>query len=135
MSSYRSPRPKRDNGAEERRAGTASAAEGYGPPGGTADDPPLAGVETTERPGPSGPVTRNHVRELLAAREDSATVLIEGHAQVIAAAERDTDRYAGALDVMSGEELARRIGTDSPTDRELDVLAGTLHTMVAQLGA
>ncbi|MGW0424900.1 hypothetical protein [Streptomyces sp. NPDC003015] len=116
--------------------GTASAAEGYGPPGGTADDAPLAGVENTERPGPSGPVTRDHVRELLAAREDSATlVLIEGHAQVIAAAERDTDRYAGALDVMSAEELAHRIGTDSPTGRELDVLAGTLNTMVAQLGA
>ncbi|MFF1301553.1 hypothetical protein [Streptomyces sp. NPDC058307] len=116
--------------------GTTSAAEGYGPPGGTGDDEPLAGVENTERPGPSGPVTRDHVRELLAAREDSATlVLIEGRARVIAAAERNTDWYAGALDVMSGGELARRIGTDSPTDRELDVLAGTLNTMVAHLGA
>ncbi|MFJ6386937.1 hypothetical protein ACIQJT_04950 [Streptomyces sp. NPDC091972] len=116
--------------------GTASAAEGYGAPGGTADDEPLAGVEKTERPEPSGPVTRDHVRELLAARGDSATlVLLEGRAQVIAAAERNTDLYAGALDIMSGEELARRIGTDSPTDGELDVLAGTLNTMVANLGA
>ncbi|WP_199828849.1 hypothetical protein [Streptomyces sp. NRRL B-24085] len=119
--------------------GTASAAEGYGPPGGTADDEPLAGVEKTERPDrpePSGPVTRDHVRELLAARGDSATlVLLEGRAQVIAAAERDTDLYAGALDIISGEELARRIGTDSPTEGELDVLAGTLNTMVANLGA
>ncbi|MET9908700.1 hypothetical protein ABZZ74_18110 [Streptomyces sp. NPDC006476] len=76
------------------------------------------------------------MRELLAAREDSATlVLLEGPAKVIAAAERSTDWYAGAVDVMSGEELARRIGTDSPSDRELDVLASTLNTMVAQLGA
>jgi hypothetical protein len=97
----------------------------------------MAGVEETERPSaPSGPVTRDHVRELLAAREDSATlVLLEGRAKVIAAAERNTDLYAGAVDVMSGAELARRIGTDPPSDRELDMLAGTLNTMVAQLGA
>jgi hypothetical protein len=101
------------------------------------DDPrPRTGAEGTERPEVSGPVTRDHVRELLAARKDSATlVLLEGRARVIAAAERDTDWYAGAVDVMSGEELAGRIGTDSPSDRELDMLAGTLNTMVAQLGA
>jgi hypothetical protein len=117
--------------------GTASAADGYGTQGGTADDKLPAGVEETERPGTSsGPVTPDHVRELLASREDTATlVLLEGRARVIAAAERNTDWYAGAVDVMSGEELARRIGTDHPSDHELDMLAGTLNTMVAQLGA
>ncbi|MFJ9908151.1 hypothetical protein ACIRVK_35655 [Streptomyces sp. NPDC101152] len=67
--------------------------------------------DTDEGPGASpGLVTRDHVRELLAA-------------------------HVSALDVMSRTELVRRIGTDSPSDRELDLLAGTLNTMVAQLGA
>jgi hypothetical protein len=112
---------------------TPSQAEGDREDEAEGDREPPDGLD---RPGASsGPVTREHVRELLAAREDSATlVLLEGRAKVIAAAERSTDWYAGAVDVMSGEELARRIGTDSPSDRELDMMAGTLNTMVAQLG-
>ncbi|MBW8792198.1 MAG: hypothetical protein JF597_00910 [Streptomyces sp.] len=116
--------------------GTASAVEGYGTRGGTADDEPLAGVESTgRRPETPGPVTRDHVRELLAAPDSSTLVVLEGRAQVIATDETDSDRYAGAMDILSGEELARRIDTDPPTDRELDALAGTLNTMVAKLGA
>lgn len=36
---------------------------------------------------------------------------------------------------MSRAELVRRIGTDSPFDRELDLLAGMSNTLGAQLGA
>jgi hypothetical protein len=115
--------------------GTASAVEGYGTRGGTADDEPLAGVESTGRPETPGPVTRDHVRGLLAAPDSSTLVILEGRAQVIATEETDSDRYAGAMDIISGEELARRIDADTPTDRELDTLAGTLNTMVAKLGA
>ncbi|MCH5677234.1 hypothetical protein [Streptomyces gilvus] len=116
---------------------TPSQAEGERDDDESEEDPrPRTGPEGTRRPDASGPVTRDHVRELLAAREDSATlVLLEGRARVIAAAERNTDWYAGAVEVMSGAELADRIGTDSPSERELDVLAGTLNTMVAHLGA
>ncbi|MFL5998256.1 MAG: hypothetical protein ACJ736_28830 [Streptomyces sp.] len=115
--------------------GTASAVEGYGTRGGTADDEPLAGVESTGRPETRGPVTRDHVQELLAAPDSSTLVLVEGRAEVIAAEETDSDRYAGAMDIISGEELVRRIDADTPTDPELDALAGTLNTMVAKLGA
>ncbi|MFI6436284.1 hypothetical protein [Streptomyces sp. NPDC050759] len=115
--------------------GTASAVEGYGTRGGTADDEPLAGVESTDDPETPGPVTRDHVRELLAAPDSSTLVVLEGRAQVIATEETNSDRYAGAMDVISGEELARRIDTGPPTDRELDALAGTLNTTVAKLGA
>ncbi|CAM5316510.1 hypothetical protein [Streptomyces canus] len=115
--------------------GTASAVEGYAARGGTADDEPLAGVESTDRPETPGPVTRDHVRELLAAPDSSTLVVVEGRAQVIATDETDSDRYGGAMDVISGEELARRIDTDRPTDRELAALAGTLNTMVAKLGS
>jgi len=83
----------------------------------------------------SGPVTREHVRQLLATHDGSGTLLLEGRAKVIATAERNTDGYAGALDVMPGDELAHRISPDSPSDHEPDMLSGTLNTMVAQLGS
>ena len=66
--------------------------------------------EPADRRPPPGLVTRDHVRELLAA-------------------------HVSALDVMSRAELVRRIGTDSPFDRELDLLAGMSNTLGAQLGA
>src|SRR4051794_36356616 len=61
--------------------GTASAAEGYPSESGTgtAQDEPLAGVEKSAQAAPAGegrgPVTREHVRELLQARDDSRTLV------------------------------------------------------------
>jgi hypothetical protein len=116
--------------------GTASAVEGYRTEGGTASAEPLAGVEKpAERESP-GPVTPDHVRELLTARQDAPTlVVLEGRAQVIAAEDVTAGRYAGAIEVMSGEELARQVGPDAPSEQDLDALAATLNTMVSKLGA
>ncbi|MHC3467771.1 hypothetical protein ACYF6T_03565 [Streptomyces sp. 7R007] len=89
-----------------------------------------------QRPTTPGPVTRDHVRQLLAPGGGSATlVVLEGRAEVIDAGELDSDRYAGAVDVVSGEELARRAGSDLPAGQDLDALTGVLNTMVAKLGA
>ena len=117
--------------------GTASAAEGYPSQGGTAQDDPLAGVEKAEQAGEGpGPVTRQHVRELLEARDDGSTlVVLEGRAQVVSADDLRSDRYAGALEVASGEELTRQATPGSHSDGELDALAAALNTMVAKLGA
>ncbi|MFD5162169.1 hypothetical protein ACFWMJ_29590 [Streptomyces hawaiiensis] len=122
--------------------GTASAAEGYPSQSGTgtAQGDPLAGVEKSaqaaqEDEGP-GPVTREHVRELLEARDDGRTlVVLEGRAQVVPAGDLGSDRYAGALEVVSGEELTRQATPGTRSERELDALAATLNTMVSKLGA
>jgi hypothetical protein len=122
--------------------GTASAAEGYPSESGTgtAQDEPLAGVEKSAQAASAGegpgPVTREHVRELLEARDDSRTlVVVEGRAQVVPADDLGSGRYAGALEVVSGEELTRQATPDTRSERELDALAATLNTMVSKLGA
>lgn len=117
--------------------GTASAAEGYPSEGGTAQDDPLAGVGKSAQGGEGpGPVTRHHVRELLEAEGDgSALVVLEGRAEVVSADDLGSDRYAGALEVASGEELTRHAVPGSRSDAELDALAAALNTMVAKLGA
>ncbi|MFE9676901.1 hypothetical protein ACFYO5_22575 [Streptomyces sp. NPDC006259] len=117
--------------------GTASAAEGYSTQGGTAQGDPPAGVEKPAQEGEApGPVTRQHVRELLEARDDGPTlVVVEGRAQVVSADDLRSDRYAGALEVASGEELTRRATPSPDSEGELDALAATLNTMVAKLGA
>src|SRR4051812_22995155 len=99
--------------------GTASAAEGYPSQGGTAQSDPLAGVEKPAQAAQGGegpaPVTREHVRELLEARDDGPTlVVLEGRAQVVPADDLGSGRYAGALEVVSGEELTRQV---TPGDR------------------
>ncbi|MFG2466079.1 hypothetical protein ACGFXB_11565 [Streptomyces canus] len=121
--------------------GTASAAEGYSQSGtGTAQADPLAGVEKAAQAAQAGegpgPVTREHVRELLEARDDGRTlVVLEGRAQVVPAGDLGSDRYAGALEVVSGEELTRQATPGTRSERELDALAATLNTMVSKLGA
>lgn len=120
--------------------GTASAAEGYPSQSGTARSDPLAGVGKSAQAaqggeGP-GPVTREHVRELLEARDDGRTlVVLEGRAHVVPADDLGADRYAGALEVVSGAELVRQATPGTRSERELDALAATLNTMVSKLGA
>lgn len=115
--------------------GTASALEGYQPDSGTAAAEPLAGVERTPERGASGPVGRDHLRDLLQADAPSTLVVLEGRARVLTAEELRSDRYAGAFEVITGEELARRAGTDSPSDEDLETLSVTLNSTVGKLGA
>ncbi len=92
--------------------------------------------ERNARPKGHGPITRDQVRELLGARGSKSTlVLLEGHARVVAAEELGSERYAGAVDVISGEELARTVGPGVPSEQDLDALAATLNTLVSKLGA
>ncbi|MFJ9725040.1 hypothetical protein ACIRP3_20050 [Streptomyces sp. NPDC101209] len=102
----------------------------------TDEERPLAGAEKADRPETPGPVTRDHVRALLAEREEPATlVLVEGRAEVVTVEERPSDRYAGAMDVISGEDLARRAGTRAPAEQDLEALVGMVNTLVGKLGA
>ncbi|MDQ0584300.1 hypothetical protein [Streptomyces rishiriensis] len=122
--------------------GTASAAEGYPSRNGTgtAQGDPLAGVEESapaaQNDEGSGPVTREHVRELLEARDDGPVlVVLEGRAHVVPADDLGSDRYAGALEVVSGEKFNRQATPGGHSEGELDALAATLNTLVSKLGA
>jgi hypothetical protein len=54
---------------------------------------------------------------------------------VVPADDLRSDRYAGALEVVSGEDLIRQVAPGARSERELDALADTLNTMVSKLGA
>jgi hypothetical protein len=116
--------------------GTASAAEGYRTQGGTLHGEPLAGVGATAGGEGAGLISRDHVRELLATRDDRPTlVILEGRARVVSTDDLRSQRYAGAVEVMSGEELTRQVGQGSHSERDLDDLAARLESMVSKLGA
>ncbi|MEV6613225.1 hypothetical protein AB0N31_04960 [Streptomyces sp. NPDC051051] len=80
-------------------------------------------------------ITRDHVRELLASRDDGSTlVVLEGRARVVPAGELGSQRYAGALEVMSGEDLTRQAGQGPYSEQDLDALAARLETVISHLG-
>ncbi|EKF22428.1 putative fAD-dependent pyridine nucleotide-disulfide oxidoreductase [Mycolicibacterium hassiacum DSM 44199] len=80
-------------------------------------------------------IATDHLRALLqSAERDPVLVVIEGRAEVIAAGRLAAEEYRGALEVVTREELVRRIG-ESPSERELDEQAALLDTAISELGA
>lgn len=79
-------------------------------------------------------VTADDVRRLLAARGDAVLVLLEGRVDVVEAAELDTERYRGALQITTRDELTRAAGGEQLSDRELTEQAAALDSAVAELG-
>ncbi|WP_031509994.1 hypothetical protein [Streptomyces megasporus] len=81
-------------------------------------------------------ITAEHVRELLRSSDpDPRLVLLEGRARVVPAAETGTDRWRGAVEVVSRDDLAGRLGPDEPSERDLETLAARLEAVVSELGA
>ncbi|MGK5448025.1 MULTISPECIES: hypothetical protein [Streptomyces] len=80
-------------------------------------------------------ITAQHVRELLSSSDpDPRLVLLEGSPRVVSAAEAGADRYRGAVEVVSRDDLAARLGPGAPSDRDLEALASRLQTVVSELG-
>ncbi|GAA3630799.1 hypothetical protein ACLIYM_10225 [Streptomyces fenghuangensis] len=80
-------------------------------------------------------ITAQHVRELLSSSDpDPRLVLLEGHPRVVPAAEAGADRYRGAVEVVSRDDLTARIGPGAPSERDLEALASRLQTVVSELG-
>ncbi|MGW7054290.1 hypothetical protein [Streptomyces sp. NPDC054887] len=80
-------------------------------------------------------ITEDHVRELLRSRVAEPTlVVVEGRARVVPAADLESDAYRGAIEVVSAEDLARRLDSTDPSDQDISAVASGLNTSVAELG-
>ncbi|MFD7702773.1 hypothetical protein [Streptomyces caelestis] len=75
------------------------------------------------------------MRGLLAARDGRSTlVLPEGRARVTSARKPGSERYAGIVEVTSGEEPTRQAEQESYSEQKLDVVAAGSETMIPDLG-
>lgn len=80
-------------------------------------------------------ITPDDLRRLLAAGEkDAILVLVEGRIDVIGAAQLASEQYRGALEVVSRDDLAKRLG-EAPSDHDFAEQAGALDAAISDLGA
>jgi hypothetical protein len=80
-------------------------------------------------------ISIDDVRRLLLSTEpDSVLVVVEGRTEVIAAGQLASDQYRGALEVISRDDLTRRLG-DAPSEHDVAEQAALLDTAVSELGA
>ena len=79
-------------------------------------------------------ITIEHLNALLDASDATSIIgLIEGKVVIIGAAQRDSEKYRGALEVISREQLVERVGGEAE-EAELRALAAELTTATALLG-
>ena len=80
-------------------------------------------------------ITAEDLQRLQAAEQKNATmVLIEGRIDVIGAGQLASPEYRGALEVISREDLANRIG-EAPSEHDVAEQAGVLDAAISDLGA
>ena len=78
-------------------------------------------------------IPTDDVRRLLQSEQpDSVLVLVEGRTEVIGAAQLASEQYRGALEVVSRDDLAKRLG-DGPSEQDLAEKAALLDTAVNEL--
>jgi hypothetical protein len=79
-------------------------------------------------------ISTDDVRALLAADEaDAVLVLVEGRTEVISAGQSESEPYRGALEVITREDLAKRLG-DAPSEQDLAEQAALLDSAVNEMG-
>ena len=79
-------------------------------------------------------ISTDDVRRLLGADDpDSVLVLVEGRTEVIGAGQLASEQYRGALEVVSREDLAKRLG-DAPSNHDIAEQAALLDNAVSELG-
>ena len=80
-------------------------------------------------------ITADDLQRLLAAEQKNATmVLIEGRIDVIGSGQLASPDYRGALEVVSREDLVKRLG-ETPSDHDVAEQAGVLDAAISDLGA
>jgi hypothetical protein len=79
-------------------------------------------------------ILTDDVRRLLQSDEpDSRLVLVEGRMEVIGAGQLASEQYRGALEVISRDDLVKRLG-DVPSEHDVAEQAAVLDTAVSELG-
>ncbi|MDQ2637226.1 MAG: hypothetical protein M3Y83_10150 [Actinomycetota bacterium] len=79
-------------------------------------------------------ISTDDVRRLLQDEDKGAIlVLVEGRIEVIGAGQLASEKYRGALEVISREDLVGRVGQD-PAERELTEQASILDSAVSEMG-
>ena len=79
-------------------------------------------------------ISTDDVRRLLAAEAaDAVLVVVEGRTEVIGASQLASEEYRGALEVISHDDLVKRLG-DAPSEHDLAEQAALLDTAVSELG-
>jgi hypothetical protein len=79
-------------------------------------------------------ISIDDVRRLLQSDEpDSVLVLVEGRTEVIGAGRLASEQYRGALEVISRDDLMKRLG-DAPSEHDVAEQAALLDTAVSELG-
>jgi hypothetical protein len=80
-------------------------------------------------------ITADDLRRLLAAEQKNATmVLVEGRIDVIGAGQLASAEYRGAIEVVSREDLVKRLG-EAPSEHDVAEQAGVLDAAISELGA
>lgn len=79
-------------------------------------------------------ISADQVRQLLDANGEATLILIEGRAEVVTEGQLRSDQYAGALEVISRDELLKRTGGAELSDHELEEQAAVLNSAVDELG-
>jgi hypothetical protein len=79
-------------------------------------------------------ISIDDVRRLLQSDEqDSVLVLVEGRTEVIGAGRLASEQYRGALEVISRDDLVKRVG-DAPSEHDLAEQAALLDSAISELG-
>jgi hypothetical protein len=79
-------------------------------------------------------ISSDDVRRLLQSDEtDAVLVLVEGRTEVIGSGRLASDRYRGALEVISRDDLAKRLG-DAPSEHDVAEQAAMLDAAVGEMG-
>jgi hypothetical protein len=79
-------------------------------------------------------ISTDDVRRLLKSDvADSVLVLVEGRTEVIAASQLASEQYRGALEVVSRDDLVKRLG-DAPSEHDLAEQAALLDSAISELG-
>ncbi|GAB2892522.1 hypothetical protein GCM10027074_70760 [Streptomyces deserti] len=81
-------------------------------------------------------ITPEHVKDLLESDAGNPTlVVVAGAAEVVPASALDTDRYRGALEVVSRKDLLAQLSTGTASRHDLEEMAARLDGTVTRLGA
>lgn len=81
-------------------------------------------------------VSVDDVRRLLATDvADAVLVLLQGHTDVIPAAQLESDDYRGALRIVSRADLISRAHGAQMPEQQMEEEAARLDSMIANLGA